>query len=1123
MEQLTLDTECLSTETLQAYWEGRLPIESIDSIEAHLSECSRCSSVFREIEAKPSQDEFVGPLRTMQSASMAQIGDVPVANMTPLIPLPGRMGPLEEDQRIGPYRLLEPLGCGGMGSVYLAEHTVLHRTVAMKLLYLPRQTPDAIARFDREILAAGKLRHPSIVAATDAGHVGDIHYLVMEHICGMDLSKLQRSGLSIGMAEVAQIGRQVAMALSHAHSEGIVHRDIKPSNIMLDESGQVKVLDFGLALLDRWDGVSSELTTVGQFLGTLDYMAPEQAEKSGAVDYRADLYSLGATLFKLLCGRAPLAAAPNLSPIEKLRLLAHHHPPRVQTLRSDLPDGFAKVIDALLATDPNLRPASAAHVAESLAPFAEGAGLGQLANQMKQAAVPVESERTLLSERYQPTAPSNGAPIAQVASSSGSSASRWGIGLLCGLVPLAFLFGVWIKLDTNEGQLIIESELSEGQISIKKEKGGVEKKLAIETGNTVTRLRGGVYTLEFDSPSTEIEVDRDQFTIANGQTVIARVRRVKKDKAKGTEDGAVKLGEGVAETEASMIPRKPRFEGKTVNEWLDVLVNEKSPIAWEPAIEGFAVLYNSQTDKELLPPYFDFCQKRRLIDPLLRLRAREPAVMDLLYDDLIKSNPENQPWKYKLLLPRLSNENLHRFLEWIEEQHVKEAVDAHQMFLSLIGVYSTGPTPSGALSKVEITRSRGGATQNRSATNGSSNTQYSVSSVDVFARLEFLFQDPHPLLLRYKDRMPEILHSLNAPIPESCPVLRTMLREYAMKEDSHYATRVAAAVSYMKVGDNIDLQLFDEPWWKTVQSLVEKIPEQMTVSYDYYSPHARPNVVVAIPGVKRTPAVDLVLELLYPNKTGKERIARVEKLKPSLRFVSNRLLENAKKGWKTFTDLAIAQHEDFPLKIGENLIVRFARIKESLLRSQESLRQSWRSHEENLNIGGRESQEMSNSFLIHNLVLMTYLPDSNKSLGFCLNPALGHEWMELLDRCDRDKDGYLSVTESVSEYAQNIGLPPDINTRVKHFYIQNYLHWRADSIDKDDVAFSDDWRLSEFEFQAHDRNKNGVLETVEYPYLELVQQGISTNRDLEKASLPDIIKARCLASSQDRQLKNWFD
>ncbi|AMV33285.1 Serine/threonine-protein kinase PrkC [Pirellula sp. SH-Sr6A] len=1125
MEQLTLDTECISTETLQAYWEGRLPIEAIDSIEAHLSDCSRCSSLFRDIESRPSQDELVLPLRSMQRTGEPQDAADPIGIIPhhPLFPGIAGTSPLEVDQRIGPYRLLEPLGCGGMGSVYLAEHTVLHRQVAMKLLYLPRQTPDAIARFDREILAAGKLRHPAIVAATDAGHIGDIHYLVMEHIRGMDLSKLQRSGLSLGVAEVAQIGHQVAMALSHAHSEGIVHRDIKPSNIMLDEAGNVKVLDFGLALLDRWDGVSSELTTVGQFLGTLDYMAPEQAEKSGAVDYRADLYSLGATLFKLLCGRAPLAAAPHLSPIEKLRLLAHHHPPRVQTLRPDLPDGFAKVIDALLATDPKLRPASAAHVAEALAPFAEDSSLGRLAQQMKQTAVPVESDRISPSTRYRSRSKveTNTAPLLPVSSSSGSSAGRWGIGLLCGLVPLAFFLGVWIKLDTNEGQLIIESELDEGQISIKKEKGGIEKKLAIETGNTVTRLRGGVYTLEFDSPSTGMEIDRDQFTIANGQTVIARVRRVKKEVANGTEGRAGNLEEGLTKTEVAEVAPKPRFEGKTIDEWLDVLVNEKSPTAWEQAHEGFILLYNSKTDKELLPTYFELCQKRGKIELLLRLRSREPAVVDLLYEDLVKSKPEDRRRKAQEILPRLANEKLPRVMDWVEEQHVKEAADAHHLFLALIGVDHSGSMPRWSISKLrDLYSPELNAATFRSSTGRRSALSYPVYEVppivDVVSRLEYLNQDPHPLLLRYKDRLPEILNSIGAPIPELCPVLRRLMREVALQDEASYATRVAAAVAYMKLGGTADLEPFDETWWKTVKTLVEQIPDQMSTQYDYYSPSDNSRFA-AIPGVQRTPSLDLALEFLHPDKTGEERLARFEQLRPSFRLVSNRLLGNAKTGWKAFTDLAIAQHEDFPLKIGENQIARFYRIKEALLRSEDRLRQSWRTHEESLKVEGGTLQKVSNSFLIHNLVLMSCISKPERSFGLCLTPALGHEWMELLDRCDQNKDGYLSEKESVSEYAQSIGLPAEVIATAKYFRIQNYVDWRADSVQENDAALTDEWRLSQFEFQAYDTNKNGVLESNEYSDFELGRLGFSrAKEDLEKLTIPSIIKVHCLTSSQYR-------
>jgi eukaryotic-like serine/threonine-protein kinase len=169
--------------------------------------------------------------------------------------------------------------------------------------------------------------------------------------------------------DVCEIGRQIALGLAHAHAMGMVHRDIKPSNVMLDDGGDVKLLDFGLVLLNRWESPIGELTTVGQFLGTLDYMAPEQAESSGSVDHRSDLYSLGATLFRLLTGQLPLAMLPSQSPMEKLRVLTNHQPLRIATLRKEIPADLGKLIDQLLQTDPRQRPASAAHVAQALEPY----------------------------------------------------------------------------------------------------------------------------------------------------------------------------------------------------------------------------------------------------------------------------------------------------------------------------------------------------------------------------------------------------------------------------------------------------------------------------------------------------------------------------------------------------------------------------------------------------------------------------------------------------------------------------------------------------------------------------------------------------------------------------------
>jgi hypothetical protein len=464
----------------------------------------------------------------------------------------------------------------------------------------------------------------------------------------------------------------------------------------------------------------------------------------------------------------------------------------------------------------------------------------------------------------------------------------------------------------------------------------------------------------------------------------------------------------------------------------------------------------------------------------------------------------------------MSNKELPRFMDWIEEQHVKEAVDSHQMFMALICVAHAGSIPHGSLSK--LTNLPGpSAYQRRSAAGSSSSPRSTIQYFDAIGRLELLYKDPHPLLLRYKDRLPEILHAIGEPIPDSYPVLRSLIREYALQDGASYATRVAAAVAYMKLSGNTDLKLFDETWWKSIQSLVEQIPDQIGVTYEYYSPSGTPNFVGAIPGVQRTPSVDLALEFLYPDKIGEERLARFEQLRPSFRQVSNRLFENAKKGWKAFTDLSIAQHEDFPLKIGENQIARFYRIKDALLRSEERLRQRWRIHEESLKVEGGTLQEVSNSFLIHNLVLMSCISKSERSCGLCLTPALGHEWMELIDRCDQNKDGYLSEKESISECAQSIGLPAEVIAKAKYFRIQNYVEWRTAAVHENDAAFADEWRLAEFEFQAYDANKNGVLESKEYLDFELGRVGFSrAKEDLEKLTIPSIIKVHCLTSSQYR-------
>jgi serine/threonine protein kinase len=272
---------------------------------------------------------------------------------------------------LGEYELLEPLGAGGMGKVYKARHRKLGKLVAMKLLRgHEHPAPEALARFLREMRAAGGLDHPNVMEAHDAGEQAGVAYLVMKLVEGTDLARLVRERGPLPVAEACELARQAALGLQHLHERGLVHRDIKPSNLMRTPDGVVKILDLGLA---RWrEEVTSgdDLTGEGRFMGTPNYLAPEQARNAAEADVRADLYGLGGTLFYLLTGRSPFAHHED--GVGKVEAHQAEAPPDVRSLRPEIPAGLAELVGRLLSKRPEDRPQTPREVAVSLAEWAEG-------------------------------------------------------------------------------------------------------------------------------------------------------------------------------------------------------------------------------------------------------------------------------------------------------------------------------------------------------------------------------------------------------------------------------------------------------------------------------------------------------------------------------------------------------------------------------------------------------------------------------------------------------------------------------------------------------------------------------------------------------------------------------
>ena len=322
-----------------------------------------------ELVARPTLDDYVARLRTGNSfpadptdLGIAAVRDNLLTAFQVKLLLHGKW---KNFFLAGKYKVLEHLGTGGMGSVFLCEHRHMRRRVAVKILPPDPGDPTHLQRVQREAEAVAMLDHPNIVRAFDLDREGGLHFLIMEFVDGASFQYLVDARGRPPVERAVNYVAQAALGLQHAHDHGLVHRDVKPSNLMLDWSGTVKLLDLGLARFARTPDNLTDASDSKTILGTADYLAPEQA-RSSSVDGRADVYALGAVAYFLLTGKTPFDGG-NVA--QKLIRHQTEVPAPVTGLRPDVPTELAAVVARMLAKDPADRPQTPARLIAELRPW----------------------------------------------------------------------------------------------------------------------------------------------------------------------------------------------------------------------------------------------------------------------------------------------------------------------------------------------------------------------------------------------------------------------------------------------------------------------------------------------------------------------------------------------------------------------------------------------------------------------------------------------------------------------------------------------------------------------------------------------------------------------------------
>jgi serine/threonine protein kinase len=344
---------------LAAFDLGRLNLGEWSAVEKHVASCDICC---RQLEGV-TPDPLLQLLKSVAGAN----AETPFSKVTATTPIPAKLELAEvpAELRDHPrYEVLGFLGAGGMGAVFKARHRLMDRIVALKVIRKEfLEQPQSVERFRQEVKAAARLAHPNIVAAFDAEQAGDVHFLVMEYVEDIGLDRLLQLRGPLPVNTACSYICQAAYGLQHAFERGMVHRDIKPANLLVDEHGDVRIADFGLArLLERTQG----LTPWGAVVGTPDYTAPEQARDAQQADIRADIYSLGCTLYHLLAGRPPF---PDGGVLQKLLAHQNQQARPLNEVRNVISVELARIVERMMAKDPAQRYATPAEVAQELERF----------------------------------------------------------------------------------------------------------------------------------------------------------------------------------------------------------------------------------------------------------------------------------------------------------------------------------------------------------------------------------------------------------------------------------------------------------------------------------------------------------------------------------------------------------------------------------------------------------------------------------------------------------------------------------------------------------------------------------------------------------------------------------